>query len=470
VGREGNYSPTADFSQLLTRFGLPEPQGYGEKTVDFVGTALLGAKMPGQNPLATPQTAAEKVIAEGAKRQVPVFYDDVGGGLSRKVGTITDNMGSLGTGAGRAVQGQAAQAATRELVQDYAPSVGDDVPILIQQGLSRRLDGFRTAAGRLYARADQALAGSGPVDVAGVRAAITARIAKERQLGSAADEGTIKTLEKYLNAPDGDFAHWRQLRSSLGADISDYYTGKGAIGSKGVDALQEVKSLLDNAMASHAKKSGGPGFAAWRQADEFYKANIVPFKEAGFRDLVKTAEPEKAWRYLLQNNTESRAARLFNGLDRKGREAVKYGLLREAELAATNAQGAFSPAKFAKYLEDHDQAVAVFFKGSQKADIDGFRNLMRHVERAGQYAENPPTGNRLVMPLLAGGAMVSPEYATAVAGTGLATHALFQTQRGRNFLLYAAKLKPGSPEMGRLLDSINRFVAASSAQANGDDQ
>lgn len=469
VGREGNYSPTADFNSLLTRAGLPEPQTKIEKATDFVGTALLGAKMPGQSPLPQAATPAEKVIAEGAKRQVPVFYDDVGGNTAKKVGTLTDNLGSLGTGAGREIQGKAAQSAARELVDDYAVA-SDDVPMLIQQGLQRRLAGLRKGASALYARVDQALAPNGPVDVSAVKAAITARIAKERQLGSVADESTIKTLEKYLDAPDGDFAHWRKLRSVLGADISDYYTGKGAIGSRGVDALQEIKTLLDDAMAAHAKKAGGRGYAEWRRADEFYRSNIVPFKEAGFRDLVKTGEPEKAWRYLLANNTESRALRLYNGLDRKGREAVKFGLLRAAEEAATTPKGTFSPARFAKYLEDHDKAIGVFFRGSQKADIDGFRNLMRHIERAGQYAENPPTGNRLVMPLLGGAAYISPEMATGIAGSGLATRALFQTQRGRNFLLLAAKLKPGTPEMARLLDSINRFVAASSEKANADGQ
>lgn len=468
AGRESNYSPTADFDALLTRAGLPQAETPIEKGVQFFGTAMLGARMPGQIP--TPAASpAERVIAEGTRHHVPVYYDDVGGPLARKVGTTAENLGSLGTGSGRAIQAKAAGAAASELVQKYAPAAGDDVPVLIQEGLRRRLSGFKTAAGRLYAAADRALAGNGQVDVSAVRSAIAARIAKEEKLGSAADKGTIAALQKYLDAPDGDFAHWRQLRAALGNDISDYYSGNAAIGSRGVDALQEVKTALEDAMGTHAKQSGGAGYDAWRRADAFYRNNIVPFKEAGFRDLVKTAEPEKAWRYLLAHNTGSRAVRMLNGLDRKGREAVKYGLLKEAEAAATTPKGTFSPAKFAKYLEDHDEAVGTFFKGSQKADIDGFRNLMRHIERAGQYAENPPTGNRLVMPLLGGAAFISPQAAATVATGGLATRVLFQTQRGRNFMLHAAKLKPGSPEMAKLLDAVNRYVAAASVSGRASD-
>lgn len=288
-------------------------------------------------------------------------------------------------------------------------------------------------------------------------------------MGIAADEGTIATLEKYLKAPDGDFAHWRTLRSSLGADISDYYTGKGAIGSKGVDALQEAKGALDSAMEAHARTAGGQGFAAWKRADGYYKTNIVPFKEAGFKDLVKTAEPEKAWRYLLSNNTESRAVRMFNGLDRKGREAVKFGLLREAQTAATGPKGEFSPAKFARYIETNDKAVATFFRGADRKDIDGFVNLMRHVERAGQYAENPPTGNRLVPIMLGGAAMIEPNTAASIAGGGLTVRGLFQTETGRNMMMAASRLKPGSPEMARLLERVSRYAASASVSAQAND-
>ena len=472
MGGEGSYSPTADFQSLYDRSGWPQPETGLEKASDFLGMIVAGSKMPGQLPLPNKAaTNADRAIQEGVKRNVPVFYDDVGGATSKKIGTAAESLGSLGTGSGRATQAQAAKLAAGELVESYA-TASDDIPVLIQQGLSRRLKGFRKAADALYKRTDAALAPSGPVDATSFRQAIAARIAKEQKLGSAADKGTIATLQKYLDAPDGDFAHWRQLRSSLGSDISDYYSGKAAIGSKGVDGLQEAKTVLDDAMAAHAKKVGGDGYAAWRKADGFYRTNVAPFKEAGFKDLVKTAEPEKAWRYLLANNTESRAARMLNGLDRKGRQAVKYGLLKEAREAATDPKGNFSPAKFSKYLEDHEEAVGTFFKGAERRDIDGFKNLMRHIERAGQYAENPPTGNRLVPFLLGGATVLEPSAAATVAGTGLAVRGAFQTEAGRSFLMAAAGIKPGSPEMARLIETMTRYAgsAAVAAQSSGDGQ
>jgi hypothetical protein len=465
MGRDGNYSPQRDFQSLLDRW-LPKPETTTEKAVELGSTMLAGGRMPG-NVAPSPKVAtpADAVIREGVKRHVPVYYDDVGGAISKKVGTAAESLGFLGTGSGRAIQSQATKKAAGEFADEFATSAGDDVPVLIQKGMQRRLAGLKRGANNLYTRVDKLLAPSGNVDATAFRAGVAKRIQEEQAKGSVANADTIKTLQKYLDAPDGDFAFWRSLRSSLGDDISGYYTGKGAaVGSKGVDALQEAKLALDSAMAAHAKKAGGAGFNAWRQADGYYKANVVPFKEAGFKDLVKTAEPEKAWRYLLANNTESRAVRMFNGLDRNGRNAVKYGLVKEAMETATDGKGNFSPAKFAKYLEDHDAAVGTFFKGAERKDLDGFRNLMRHVERAGQYAENPPTGNRVV-PWLIGGAAIYSGTAAKVGMAGLTIRALFQTKTGRDLLLSAARYKPGTPEMERVLTQISRYAA--SAQVAG---
>ena len=470
MGREGNYSPTQDFESLLNRV-FPQPETALEKGAQIGGSMLAGARVPGQPQIpARPASSADRVIAEGVKHQVPVYYDDIGGAVSKKIGTAAESLGPLGTGSGRGVQAEAARAAAGEIVERFSSKSGDDVPVLIQKGLQAKLAGLKRGAGNLYGRVDKLLAGSGPVDDAAFKQVIAARIAKERQLGSAADEATIATLERYLNAPAGDFAHMRAIRSALGDDIAGYYTGKGAgsVGKRGATALQEAKDAIDASMAAHAKKTGGAAYDAWRKADQFYRTNIVPFKEAGFKDLAKTAEPEKVWRYLLANNTGSRAVRMYNGLDRAGRSAVKYGLVREAMENATSPKGTFSPAKFAKYFEDHDQAVATFFKGKERQDIDGFVNLMRHVERAGQYAENPPTGNRLIPYLVGGAAVMEPTAAAGIAGSGLAVQGLFQTQVGRGMLIAASKMKPGSPELERLIVTITRYVAsgALAGQAN----
>ena len=476
--------PSKMYGEALDAAGLPRAQGGIEKGVDFVGQAVVGSRLPAPSikspapagfspPVKAPSLNAQKIIQEGEKHGVPVFYDDVtNSAVAKRAGVAAESLGPLGTGSGRAKQVKAAQEAATNVVDRLAPTTGDDVPVLVQKGLQAKLAGFKKTAGKLYQRADTALDPLGDVPRPKFDQVIADETLKQSKLGTLANKDVTALLEKYRSAPQGVFSTTRlELRSQLGEEISDFYTGKNAaIGSRGVEALKAMKDALDSDLAGFAKQSGNAGYSAWRSADGFYKANIVPFKEAGFRDLVKTAEPEKAWRYLIaQGSIKSRAARMYNSLDDSGRQAVRYGLAKDALDNATNPNGSFSPAKFAKYLEDHEAAVNAFFKGRDHQEIVGFRNLMRHVERAGQFAENPPTGQRVIPYLMGGAAFLEPTAAASIGVTGVTIRGLFQTKAGRDFLLRAARAKPGSAQMQAVSRQIARFTASAAAvSANRD--
>ena len=105
----------------------------------------------------------------------------------------------------------------------------------------------------------------------------------------------------------------------------------------------------------------------------------------------------------------------------------------------------------------------MFFRGQEKWELDGFVKLMRHVERAGQYAENPPTGQRLIHALVLGGAgvgaMLSPQTVVGGGATSAGLTWLLTSERGRNLLLAASGATPGSPAMARMAEAILREAA-----------
>jgi hypothetical protein len=467
LGSSQNIASLMNRGGIETQERRPDdaPSAFLAAAGEIIPSVMTPSGARPQAPMARVPTQAEQVISQGQKHGVPVFFDDVAdSAVARRVGVAAEPLGPLGTGAGRAVQAKAAQESARNVVNRFAPNTSDDVPDVIQQGMRRRLSNFRTAAGKLYERASKALDPAGNIPTTQMDQSIANEIARQQGLGTLANQDVIALLQKYQQAPRGNFTAMRELRSQLGSDISDFYTGANkTIGDKGVTALQSMKEALEADMAAFAKAQGGAAEKAWRQADGYYKANIVPFREAGFRDLVKTAEPEKAWRYLVaQGSLKSRSARMYNSLDEEGRSAVRYGLVKEAMESGTNPNGSFSPAKFAKYLEDHDQAVNTFFKGRDLQEIRGFQNLMRHIERAGQFAENPPTGQRLVPYLLAAGAAVNLKAAAGTAAAGTGIRLLFQTPTGRNMMLAMSKAKPGSQQAEAIAAQITKYVAAQS--------
>jgi len=468
--------PSAMYQRGLDQLGLPRPEGAIEKGVDIAGQIIAGSKTMPQIGIAkqapagfTPKAETAKnimqqdIIKQGEKFNVPVYYDDIGGAASKKLGLATEEIPIVGTSAGRAKQAVAAtEAMSKKAVQ---LDVGDEIPELLQKGLQGKLKSFRTTSGKLYDKASGLLNPRGAVDTNKFDAAIDAQILAQEKLGTAANKNAVELLKKYKDAPRGDFALMREIRSQLGSDVSDFYTGGSPIGEKGVGAIQNIKNALEVDMSKFADDAGGQAKQMWRKADAFYRKGVIPFKQAGLKQIVKSDEPEKAWKYLVaQGGVRSRAVRMYTALTPEGRSTVRYGLVKEAIDKATTKQG-ISPAKFAGYLEKHSDAVKTFFKGKELDEIEGIQRLMRQVERAGQFAEAPPTGKR-VIPFILGGQAVasffSPAAATATAGIAAATKTislLFQTKAGRNALIAASKYKTGTPQMEKLTKYIASTIA-----------
>lgn len=486
---KGDYSPEALRHLIL---GFPDasapssqaqqwldahtqaPDSTAGRVAEMISSGLVGSKLPGMpaSPKAAPRnpTLAERAIAAGEEHKVPVYYDDVTrSAYAKKLGTASENIPIVGTSAGRAKQANAAQAAAQKVAEKFdVNELGDDVPTLIQKGLQDKLKTFRTLAKHHYDTASDLLDPAGYVDTPAFNEAISLEMQAQAKKGSLANPKVVELLQKFKDAPGGNFTAMRAMRSDLKDAISDFYNGgeNKAIGQKGVERLVDMRNGLEADMEAFAKRQGGDAYDRWKEANRYYKENLVPFKQQGFADLVKTAEPEKAWRYLMtQGGIESRAERMYNGLTEEGRAAVRAGAVRDAMEAATGPKDTFSPARFAKYMEDHENVINQFFKGEDKQQISGFTNLMRHVERAGQYMENPPTGNRVIAAAMLGGGsyyLQSLKPLLIAASTAGGTRILFQTKHGRDLLLAASKLKPGSPAMNVLGNRLGRMALGAS--------
>lgn len=444
-------------TSLLASAGLPAATQLGAKAL-----APAGFQTAKQTAKVAEQAAARAAIAEGQKRGVPVFADDVlQSPMLKRASVAAEQVPIIGTSAGRAAQNVAAQGAVKTSVDKMSGQMSDDIPAAVQKSMGRRLGQFKDAAGKLYDKVATRLDPAGNVQTPTLSKVIQQKIADEQKLGSVGNKEVLALLEKYKTAPNGNFSMMRDIRSQLGSDISDFYTGANkTIGAKGVGSLQAIKNALEDDMRAFATAQGNDSAKLWKAADGFYRANIAKFKEAGFRDLVKTTEPEKVWRYIVaQGGLKSRSDKMFATLDNAGKQAVRAGLMKEAQEAATNPQGTFSPAKFAKYIEDHDNAVQAFFKGRDAQEIKGLTTLMRTVERAGQFAENPPTGQRVIPFMLAGGAATVEPTATATTAAGIFGFTkLLQTESGRNLLLLMSRTGPGSPGAQKLAGEAAKMV------------
>ena len=411
-------------------------------------------------------TPAEQSLADQAQKlDVPLSAGDIRGGPTTKLETMLEAVPVVGMGRYRAKQQTKAQQAAETVTKDFTDRINASWEDVAKTSLNKRLDNLKKTADTLYSRVSAKADPLGVVPTPGTIKTIDDVITAE-QAAIVPDKKLIAVLAKMRGGLDrgGNFSQLRDFRSGVSDMISDYYAGANAlVGARGVGKLQQLRDSLNTDMEAFATEQGGDILKSWKAADTFYKQKVIPFREeALIRRLAQENDPTASYKLFL-SAAKQKPDTLYKSLGPKGRSAVKAGILNDAIEGALSEKTGFSPAKFAAALERRQNEVGVFFKGQDKADIDGLIKVMRHAERAGQYAENPPTGNRLLPWLLGGalgaGTLASPPTAAVVGGSVYGITKLLTSKTGRRFLLASSRAEPG-PAMQRIIDVYSPRLAA----------
>lgn len=264
----------------------------------------------------------------------------------------------------------------------------------------------------------------------------------------------------YQEKPFLENVDYRTLRkkNEVLSDYIDQLDNGGKVDTNSRRILVKIAEAQKADMANYIAGLKDPKItAAVERSDTFYKNKIVPQRARYFNALDNTEPgslPDKVYGSLIEagNHGRDTAQAFYNNLEQKGRAAVRYSMVDEAVQKATDAKGNVSPEVVSGYLHDIRQARAVFFKGQDKWEMDGFTNLMNHM----QVGYKPGS----TMKVGAGGAEAYLLHAlgwTGGAATVGATHGLrwlLTSPKGKAFMLASSDLKPGSPAMSNLTQKI----------------
>lgn len=203
-----------------------------------------------------------------------------------------------------------------------------------------------------------------------------------------------------------------------------------------------------------------------RRADTYYKG-WQQSKAKGLAQSLRSNEPDKVYDAFIKAGSGNKAANFYRNLDPKGQAALRYEMANRALEKATSAtkDEAFSPAKFAGEFERMNKPFSNIFQGEDKAQMAGFVKLMRHIDRAGQYAENPATGNRAIPYLIGGAAFTNPATAAKAWLGATGVKALLTTKAGQRILLAANDSPPGSVKLDNLLKMAQSLSTTTGANA-----
>ncbi|MFX9324875.1 hypothetical protein ABTP01_16475 [Acinetobacter baumannii] len=343
---------------------------------------------------------------------------------------------------------------------------GDDTGKILQAAAEIKNWRGQRVASQMYEQVGR-LAGSGTVAPNKTVQAIDNVIAVDSKVTPNKELlGEINSIRKNLLDPNinTNFKEMRAVQSRLG-EIVDEWGRQG----KSTSGLTQIRTAIDDDILDFAQSSGNTKLLSeLKRANALY-GQLQKGKDKAFANVSRSIESDQIFNNFMKVGKGDKAANFYKNLDPKGQAALRYQMAQNALDKATNeSTGTFSPAKFAQEFERMNAPYSNIFKGSDKAQMDGFVKLMRHVERAGQYMENPPTGNRVIPYLLGGAAVMEP---TTIATTGALSGTmklLFTTEAGKRILMAAKDVPPNSPQMANLLMQAQKLATTGGASAAKD--
>lgn len=338
---------------------------------------------------------------------------------------------------------------------------GDDTGKILQAAAEIKNWRGKRVASQMYDRV-QNLAGDGAIAPNKTVQKIDDIIAKDSKVtpNKALQKELLDIRKKLVDMNiKKDFKEMRATQSNLGKTIK-----KWGIAGEDTTALTKVKTAIDDDLLDFAQSFGNTKLLGeLKRANALYK-QLQDGKDKAFAKALRSAEPDQVFEQFMKAGKGDKAANFYKNLDPKGQAALRYQMAENAFGKAWDPnKEVFSPAKFAQEFERMKAPYNNIFTGGDKAQMDGFVKLMRHVERAGQYAENPPTGNRLVGVAFGLGAGVNPTLAAQGAGVSAIAKMLFTTDAGKRILLAAKDVPPNSPQMANLLMQAQKLAVAGGA-------
>lgn len=225
-------------------------------------------------------------------------------------------------------------------------------------------------------------------------------------------------------------------------------------------AFDKIKRAIDKDISDFVLNSGNTSLIQnFKRAKTVAKELQIGNGE-DLANLMNNETPDQIFKTFIQAEKGDMAANFYNKLDTKGQAALRYEMANQALNLATNkGNDVFNPATFSQEFYNLYKPYQKIFKGSDKAEMDGFIKLMQHVEGAGQYAASP---SKLSFPISEGenvgkAILNNPSKLFLNSASVFGLSKLFTTNTGRKILLSANDLPPNSPKLANLVKMAQKF-------------
>lgn len=419
--------------------------------------------------------ADDPLVAAARQADIPLMTSDIAEPstyIGQGARALGERIPYAGTGGVRATQQAARERAVRELGEQYPVPR----PERIVQGLKASRERVKQAAGKRYEELVPRIDQVGAIRYDRTADAIAEATDRLSTPGVVSSREAMQELQEFaetLASADQTYSTLQQNRTAL-REIIDSFDGaaRSQMPSRDKAALNRVYSAMSQDMDEAARAALTPReFARLKEAQAVYRQEAQNLTKSRLKTVLDKGDitPETA-ELLVFSNKPSEVRNLYQSLNTDGREAMRATIIHRAINKAGGIEDV-SPDKFLNELNRLQAQTGIAFKGQEKAQVEGLREVLKATKRAGQAGVFANTGAQNFAPVAAAGAgAFFGDLGTtfAAGGTVGAMARAYESPLVRNALIRIGK-QPQSDASKRLaLDlarALNAGVQSARAQA-----
>jgi hypothetical protein len=410
----GDFNPDEVAMAGATGADVPLLMGAG-------GAAIDAAKRGVQIARGTP--GAESEIVQAAKSaKIPLMTSDVAPPstfMGKSAQMIGERIPLAGTGGARATQQEARQQAIKALGDQYPTPR----PEQVIEGLKAQKSKIMQAAGKRYEELLPMVDSLGPAPYNKTTQAIDDAISILSKPGVVSSKEAVQELQQFkdtLASAPQTYSTLKENRTALREVVNSYDNqGRSQLPTRAKALMNQVYSALSDDMSEAAKNALNPrDLAKLKAADAIYRGHAEKMTRTRLKNVLDKGDltPEVA-ENLLFSSKRSEVKSLYDSLDSSGREAARATVIQRAITKAGGLDNP-SPEKFIAELRRMEAQTGIVFKGEQRKQLEGLKQVLAATKRAGEAGVQTATGQQLYAPLgaAAAGSLIGDFGATLAAG------------------------------------------------------
>ncbi len=425
--------------------------GRGIKGLPGVGGRALSKLLPMSED-------ARKADAFAKEKGVPIAGEDlVQNQIVRSTGRLVDAADP--TNFRNRQLASYAETFKKDIVDPFTEF--DDPISEMGASFQRQYDAVKERKNQLYDAAFKELNPLGPMPATGFRDSLVDMKARYSQLlGENTPE--VREINKWLEYGDANVEDWVTRRKKLGRDIRKTQRATDT-DTVDLEVMNQIRDELDASIDQFAGQN-----STYRKANEFYRQNVVPYKEDAFKRLLQKGDLEKMTKDALSEaptaRTEKRFQQVWSSLDESGRQAYRQQLLQSIMDRASNPETGFSPNAAATGMDRLKNRLGENVLGPELTKaMDGWNNLFRQSGFSAETVARSRTGSsvpQMTGPFLAAGAGAINPALLAPLLPGL----LVRSRKVRNVLAKLADMEPKHPDYNRVVQDFMETVSQEAAR------